>query len=278
MEIYIEYAFIENFALDSLLCYLAFKFLRLPIKSRFIILSGVVGGIFAVAYPFLSLFRSTKIFGDIFKFSFPFLACFLGFGCKIRKNDVGRYEASVIAYYCLSFVFAGGVYAFCSLFNINYAFGEGIYVGVPIATVSAVSIFLIFGVRKFVKAVYRRVSISRFIYPCKLVLGGRQVRAQGYLDSGNLAQKSGVPVCFLSAELFFDVFGARAFEDGEEQLLLSTVSGEKRVKLFILDELLIYSERGENIIYKPYCAVSPALQGKEYKILLGAWAVDGLKE
>ena len=278
MEIYIEYAFIENFALDALLCYLAFKFLRLPIKSGFIILSGVIGAIFAVAYPFLSLFRSAKILGDIFKATFPFLASFFGFGCKIRKKDVDRYETSVISYYCLSFVFAGGVYAFCSVFDINYALGEGVFVGVPIATVSAVSVFLVLGVRKLVKTLYRRVSISRFVYPCKLVFGGRQVRAEGYLDSGNLAQKSGIPVCFLSAELFFEVFGARAFEDGEEELRVSTVSGEKRVKLFILDELLIYSERGENIVYKPYCAVSPALQGKEYQILLGAWAVDGMKE
>lgn len=278
MEIYIEYAFIENFALDTLLCYLAFKLLRLTIKSSAIILSGIVGATFAVLYPFLGLFRLTKIFADIFKFAFPFLACFFGFGCRIRRKDIGRYEASVVSYYCLSFVFAGGVYAFCNVFDVNYAFGNGIYVGVPIATVCAVCIFLIFLARKLVKAVYRRILISRFIYPCKLVLAGRQVRADGYLDSGNLAQKSGVPVCFLSAELFFDVFGARAFENGEEELCVSTISGEKRVKLFILDELLIYSERGENIVYKPYCAVSPALQGKEYKILLGAWAVDGLKE
>ena len=278
MEIYIEYAFIENFALDALLCYLAFKLLRLPIRKGFIALSSAVGATFAVLYPFLSLFPLTKGLGFVFKLCFPFLACFFGFGCKIRKKDRDRYGVSVIAYYCLSFVFAGGVYAFCNVFDINYAFGDGICLGVPIATVGGICGFLAVFVKKVIKTVYKRRAISRFVYPCKLSFGDRQVRAEGYLDSGNLAEKSGVPVCFLSAELFFDLFGARAFEDGEEELRVSTVSGEKSIKLFILDELLIYSERGKNIVYKPYCAVSPALQGKDYKVLFGAWAVEGLKE
>ena len=278
MEIYIEYAFIENFALDALLCYLAFKLLRLPIRTGFITLSSGIGATFAVLYPFLSLFSLTQWFAVIFKIGFPFLACFLGFGCKIPKKDRGRYEASVIAYYVLSFVFAGGVYAFCNVFNVNYAFADGIYVGVPIATVSSACVFLGIFTGKLIKAVYKRKGIARFIYSCRLSVGDRQVRADGYLDSGNLAEKSGVPVCFLSAELFFDLFGLKAFEESADELCVSTVSGERRIKLFILDELLIYLESGKNIVNKPYCAVSPALQGKEYKVLLGAWAVDGQKE
>ena len=91
MEIYIEYAFIENFALDATLCYLSFKLLRLPIRKGFIALSAVIGAIFAVLYPFLSIFALTQGISFIFKLGFPFLACFLGFGCKIRKNDRGRY-------------------------------------------------------------------------------------------------------------------------------------------------------------------------------------------
>ena len=278
MEIYIEYAFIENFALDALLCYLSFSILRLPITKRAVILSAFIGAIFAVIYPFLCLFRFTKAIAILFKIFFPFVACFLGFKGKIYKKDRGRYEMSVIAYYVLSFVFAGGVYAFCGLFSINYAFLDEIYVGVPIATVTAVSVFLGFGVKKLIKAVYKRKKITSFLYPCKLTVGDRQVRAEGYMDSGNLAEKSGIPVCFLSAELFFDLFKEKALEKEDDTLKISTVSGEKAIKLFILDELLIYSKKQENIVYKPYCAVSPALQGKEYQILLGAWAVDGLKE
>ncbi|MBR2341625.1 MAG: sigma-E processing peptidase SpoIIGA [Clostridia bacterium] len=278
MEIYIEYAFIENFALDAFLCYFAFKILRLPIKKSRVALSACMGAIFAVIYPFLTLSALTKMLGAVVKLGFPFFSCFLGFNCKIHKKDVSRYVMSVISYYAVSFAFAGGVYAFCGLFQIDYAFGDGIYVGVPIATVCAVVCSMALAIKKLIKAVYRRRAVARFIYSCKLTKGNRQVRADGYLDSGNLAKKSGVPVCFLSAELFFDVFGAKAFEEGEDELLISTVSGEKRIKLFVLDELLIYFEKEKNIVYKPYCAVSPALQGKEYKLLFGAWATDGLKE
>lgn len=278
MEIYIEYAFIENFALDFLLCYFAFKLLRLPVKIPWISFSAIVGAVFAVAYPFFNLFQTTKTLGEVGKLAFPFLACFLGFGCKIRKKDRGRYATSVIAYYCLSFLFAGGVYAFCNIFGVNYAFSDGILVGAPIATVLGVCFITAFGLKKLIKAVYNRRRLARFIYPCKLRKGDRQVCSEGYVDSGNLAQKHGIPVCFLSAELFFELFGVNAFEDGEEELFISTISGEKKIKLFLLDELWIYFGQGENIVYKPYCAVSPALQGKDYKVLLGTWATDGLKE
>ncbi len=278
MEIYIEYAFIENFALDFLLCYFSFKILRLPIKRRWITLSAVVGAFFAIAYPFISRFERTQTLWGIVKIAFPLLACFVGLGGKIYKKDRGRYATSVIAYYCLSFLFAGGVYAFCNVFGINYTFGDGILVGAPVVTVFAVCFVIAFAIKTLVKAVYIRRAVTRFVYSCKLTKGDRQVRAEGYVDSGNLAQKDGIPVCFLSAELFFDLFGAEAFGEGEEELCISTVSGEKKIKLFLLDELWIYFGRGKNIVYKPYCAVSPALQGKEYKVLLGAWATDGLKE
>jgi hypothetical protein len=197
----------------------------------------------------------------------------LGAGYGIRKKNRGRYLLSVVCYYALSFAFAGGVYAFCNLFGIEYAVGNGIYIGVPIGTIFAGGVVVGVGVVALTKAIYKKRALARFIYPCELVIGDRRVRSEGYLDSGNLAKKGETPICFLNAEVFFDLFGARAFESGDAELLIATVAGEKKIKLFLLDELRIYLGKQKNIVNKPYCAISPALQGKEYGVLFGAWAV-----
>ena len=176
----------------------------------------------------------------------------------------------------MSFVFAGGMYAFCSFFGVDYAVGTGVFVGVPVGTVCACAVILGWGMVVVSKKLYQRRNLARLIYPCELRKGDRQVRAEGYLDSGNLAKKNGVPICFVNAEVFFDLFGVNAFDDGDDELKIATVTGEKKIKLFLLDELWIYSGKERNIVNKPYCAVSPALQGKEYGVLLGEWAVDFL--
>ena len=274
MEVYIEYAFIENFALDCALVCLAFKFARAPLKISRMFLSAFLGAILAVAYPF---FSCLSILAVLFKTGFPLLACWVGFGGKIRKKERGRYALSVASYYGLSFAFAGAVYAFCGVFGIDYAVGDGLYIGVPIGTVCAVCVFTGLGAVALVKAVYKRRKLTRFLYPCLLKFKDRQVRAEGYLDSGNLAKKGGIPICFVNAELFFDLFGLRAFDKAEEELAIATVAGERKIKLFVFDELWIYSGRKKNIVNKPYCAVSPALQGKEYGVLFGAWAIDGFE-
>ena len=274
MEVYIEYAFIENFALDLALTFLAFQLSRNPTTLRRLLLSACLGGIFAILYPFMDVIPYLKPLGFLGKIGFPFLACLVGAGYGKCKKHRGRYALCVALYYALSFVFAGGMYAFCSIFGIDYAVGLGIYTRVPVGTIFACAVGLGWGAVAFSKAIYKRRKMSRFIYLCELRKGEKRLRVEGYLDSGNLAQKKGIPICFLRAEVFFELFGMDAFGEGDDELFVATVAGEKKIKLFLLDELWIYSGKQKNIVNKPYCAVSPALQGKEYGVLLGAWAVD----
>ena len=274
MEVYIEYAFLENFALDWALTFLAFKLSRAPTTVRRLLLSAFWGGVFAILYPFLDIIPALKPLGLIGKVGFPFLACLVGTGYGKCKKHRGRYALCVASYYALSFLFAGGMYAFCSVFGIDYAVGAGVYANVPMGTIFACAVGLGWGAVAFSNAIYKRRKMAKLVYPCELRKGEKRLRLEGYLDSGNLAQKRGIPICFLRAEVFFELFGVDAFGEGDDELFVTTVAGEKKIKLFLLDELWIYSGKQKNIVNKPYCAVSPALQGKEYGALLGAWAVD----
>ena len=54
MEIYIEYAFMENFLYDLALLWLAFKAARIKTRAWKLLVSSAIGGVFAVAFPLLS--------------------------------------------------------------------------------------------------------------------------------------------------------------------------------------------------------------------------------
>ena len=259
--------------MDIALLFLSRKVVKLPCKSSCLIFGGALGGAFAVAYPFLALFLGETL-AILLKTTFPLAICMVGFGAKINKNEWSRYALNVISFYALSFVFAGGVYAVCGLFNIDYALGDGIFIGAPLGLTFAVGVGVFVFMFKLSKRIYRRKKQTRFIYPCELVLGDKRVRADGFVDSGNVAKREGRPVCFASVEIIFSLLGEDVFGAADDEMAITTVAGDKKIKLFFLDEIKIYCDGETNIISKPYCAVNSMLGTREYQVLLGAWALQ----
>ena len=272
MEIYIEYALIENFCMDCALLYLALKCVKLPVRRIKLFVSAFLGACFAVAFPFFSGFGKGAT--TLLKATFPLFLCAVAFDRKNAKGG-GRYAAFALCFYLLSFAFAGGVYAFCALFSVPYAYGEGIIVQAPVGLVFSGTVGVGALCCSLVKRLYERGKRLRFVYPCEVSANGRSLRINGLIDSGNVAQKNGSPVCFLSSECFFELFGAESFSLPFEEMAVASVSGEKKIKLVKLDEIKIYCGKTPNIIKQPYCSPSYTFRAREYKILLGAWALDG---
>ena len=53
MEIYVEYAFLENFLFDYVLLRLAFYAAKIKVKKKKLVLSAACGGVFALLFPLL---------------------------------------------------------------------------------------------------------------------------------------------------------------------------------------------------------------------------------
>jgi hypothetical protein len=117
------------------------------------------------------------------------------------------------------------------------------------------------------KKLYRRKAFRRFIYPCKIIFGDSEIKAAGFLDSGNRATANGRPVYFLSPDLVFELLGEKVMT---EETTILTVSGEKKIKMFLADRIEIYCEKTPNIIEGVYCAQSNHIRAREYKIILNA--------
>lgn len=262
MEIYIEYALAENFLIDAMLLWLALKAAKQRIIFWRIVLAAALGAVFAVTFP---LITAGKILAYILKFSVGILLCLIA----VKGKGIGRYALTAALFFGFSFALGGALLALYSAFSVDYSKTENGYLteSAPVALVLSGSVlFALFAVA-LIKRLYRRRALRRFVYPCRITLGDRTVKADGFLDSGNRAGVNGVPVCFLSPDLAFDLLG-----DGvmTEEMTILTMNGESKIKIFRADRLEIYCGESPNIINKVYFAPSGNIRAREYKIILNA--------
>ena len=113
MEIYVEYALIENFLVDGALLYLAMSAAKQPICLWRLALSAFAGAAFALVFPLLSL---PPWLGYLLKFLVGALLCVIALK---RQKSWGRYALTVLLFYALSFCFGSSKGTFLIFMKIN---------------------------------------------------------------------------------------------------------------------------------------------------------------
>ncbi len=259
MTVYIEYAFLQNFLLDGALLALSLFAARVPTRAWRILLSACIGGVFAVLFPLLRLGR---LLGTTCKIAVGFLLPMLAFKRIATKKEWGRYALSASLFFAFTFAFGGAIMGGMELFSLKY-FSAGWVL--PICALLFASATLL------IERLYRKREIYRHIYPCSLHFGEKTAEALGFFDSGNRATKEGLPVCFLSADIFYQLCGEELLNAKERgqvcvEIAISTMAGEKKL-LAIRGELTV-KERGKVWNREVYFALSANMIGREYKIVL----------
>ena len=241
MTVYIEYVILENFIYDFCLLQLALRAGKAPVKTLKISLSALFGGVFALLFPLLNLSKTPAF---LVKIGFGFLLVFLAIG----KNGRGRYGLSVLFFFCFAFVLGGAIYAYSDTISpiiIIVGFTALICIGLPL-----------------VKKAYKKITISKHLYNCAIAYNKRVVDTLGFLDTGNLATYKSLPICFVSPDLFYQIFG---IDEGQgcDETYIQTVGGEKKIRICLAE--LIISEKA--LKKRVYFGISNSIL-KSYKILL----------
>ncbi len=268
MEIYIEYALIENFLYDGLLLWLAYRAAKVETKAWKVCVSAGVGAVFAVIYPLLSL---PLWLGTVCKVAVGCLLCLLPFPKLRARGQMKRYALTAVLFFAFSFGFGGallGMYGPLSL-------GEKIpswLVLIGFACLSLLGIYL-------VKKLYRKRRVYGLCYPCRLWIENGAAEALGFYDSGNLATHQGVPVCFVCPAVLYDLVGDKIWKDGGQvcdEMTISTLGGEKKVRLY---SGKIEVKTGQKSVYKKtYFAANKNMIGREYAVLIHARILEGQAE
>lgn len=275
MEVYIETVLIENFAVDFTLLSLTGKLLKEQAKRVRLILGGVIGSLYAAAAP---LIPTSIAVAYLCKLFVPVVLCAVAFyeAGRPTLKSVGKTLGCASVFLGLSFAYAGALVFFFNLLSVPHATTEGGYVlsKIPFcsAVVGLVGFFTI--IKRLAAKLYERKRQMRFTYPCKIRAFGKERSAACFVDSGNLAKIGAIPLCFVESEFFVDLAFPFPSAVKKTQAKIRTVGGEKRLDAYEAEEFEIYLDDGVNRIEKVYIAPSQTLCGRDYQILVGAWATE----
>ena len=262
MVVYVEYAFLQNFLFDGALLYLSLKGARSIIKKGRLILSAALGGVFAVVFPLL---RISAVLAFLLKTAVAFLLCMIVTPPLKSKRDWGRYALTVFFFFVFTFGCGGALTAAFSDFCKGCA---------PYALV-----FVGFGVCFFIggygmKRLYKKRLIQRCIYDFAVYVDGKRQIVRGFLDTGNVSFKNDLPVCFVTPDLFYDMFGVRLMTlEKREELVVRTLGGEKRSVLEKGELALLDKKESKRQVV--YFSPMANMLSREYKMIVGASVMDG---
>ncbi len=268
MTVYIEYAFLENFLLDGALLWLSLIATRTSVKPILLLVAAGLGGVFAVVFPLLSL---SVWLGSILKFAVGFFLCMVAFGKICNKKQWGRYALTVAFFFTFTFSFGGALLSAVHSFSLSRLPNVAVWVGFIFLSVAALL---------FIAKMYKRRAVERQIYPCIVLLGEKKAQVRGFWDSGNLAKKNGLPVCFLSADILYNlcgqdiIFGGRERGQSRDEMTISTMSGERKVPLY-KGKLQVITDGKNSVEQEVYFALSTNMISREYKLILQA-DVEGI--
>jgi len=260
MVVYVEYAFVWNFLLDGVLLCLSLRGIKRKIKWVNVLLSALVGASFALIFPLLKL----PVFCSVLlKFSVGFLLCLIAFGRVKNKKEGGMYALNCTLFFALTFIFGGAMQG---------VFGAKVHKGLVLLGFALLTPFSLFLIGK----IYAKRAVLQSVYDCAIVYKQRRFALLGFYDSGNLARHNQTPVCFLSPDVFYDIWGEENLFSEEKtkgqvcvEILFQTLNGER--KAMGREGALEVTVKGKKVrLDKVYFCPSTNMLSREYKLLLNA--------
>lgn len=233
MAVYIEYAILDNFIIDFILLFAVKKTLKLPTKNIWLILSAILGTVFAVVLPLLSL--PSVLVVMLKGVVLPLMCILLCINCK------KRYLYSILLTLAYTFVLGGILFALLLITSDYTLVGGTITYNADFPISVYLLALCLFGYLAYRLIKYLKLFAAKHnkIYNCKIDFLENTYRIEGFFDSGNILEKDGLPVVFLTDKILLARVGraiSKAIAVGKKVGLTSvnyaTLSGRGEVKCF----------------------------------------------
>ena len=231
MQVYVEYALLENFCMDFALLTAAKAAVKNPARYGRVCAAAALGACFAVAYP---LFGIDGLAGGALAIAVKIVAgaamCALGGKYSTFKG----YFKFTAAFLALSFLSGGAMIALFSLAGVKWQSGGGyvlssVPVGIPLFFVAVLAIAVSKIHKKYGK-------VKRVTAICTVYSGGASAVCPAFYDSGNKVYSDGAPVSIVPArvaEKLTDTKRIKKFVD------IHTVAGKSKIAIFTADKVEI---------------------------------------
>ncbi len=244
MQVYVEYAFLDNFLIDFILIKLSLKCAKIKTNFFKIFLSAFVGGALVIM---LSLFSFNKVVGLALKISVGLLLTLIA-GSYVKVKD---YFLATFYFFAFTFLSGGAIIALFNLADVDYNsyfvlnYDSLMPIGITFLIVYLSTKLFTYIIKRLISG-YEREDFFR---KCEVTIDGKTVKASGFIDSGNRLYDNltGLPVIMASKGFIKKLYRINALPNSYRNLKISTVSGETTIKIFYIEKLVIYKGIKMNI-------------------------------
>lgn len=213
MTIYLDVVLLENLCMNYIILFATGYILKIKMKHWKLLLSGLLGSIYAV----VSYLEILPLYSNIFmKILLSIGMVYLAYMPKGAKQLIKQ----LVLFYLTSFVFGGC--AFALLYFIkpqDILMRNGVYVGtypLKVALLGGlVGFILTYIAFKVVKTKFRKKDM---IYAIKIKIGKKSIQLKAMLDTGNLLKEpiTGMPVVVVEKEELSSIIPITILEHIEE--------------------------------------------------------------
>lgn len=170
MTYYIEYIFLENFAIDFILVYVTGSLLKQKFKIRRLLVASIIGAAYVLI---IAIFNQRFLSTTIVKLCVSILMITVAYNPK-RISD---YIRLTLCFYIISFLIVG------MLIATNYFFSEKGTVTLKI--IFEASLVTIIILKAIFEEVKRKTTLSEYIKLIVIEINNKTIRINGLIDTGN---------------------------------------------------------------------------------------------
>lgn len=274
MEVYVEYVVLDNFTITFLIAALTYGIMLKRVSKLRSFVAATIGTGVALAYPFIE----NNVLVVIVKFGLWIVLSLILFAGKRKPLFCS------ITFLALTFSF-GGV-----MFGISYLVYGDAYTAMrvspfdfPVSLIVIGACVCYFFIRKLTIKFHRVKDVSGAVYDFSVTIFGEKLELRGLMDTGNRLydDKNGLPIVVvwigsLIGILSDEQFGAitsgngKSVQRGARYKNIATVVKGGKILLLKPDSFVLYSDKGEHILYDVTVGVSfvPLNDSIEYDAIL----------
>ena len=257
MEIYIEYLFVDNLVINSIIIYLTSKFANFKIKKKRIFFVGLFATLFSFVFPFVLNINIYLLF------VLKLLAGLLITLTLKKYKKIQEVVLGFIFFISSTFLMGGVTYGMISVFNLNISV-NGILInnfefpmGLLILLVS-IYLFLMIKLIKYAKV---KNLHNTCIYNVVVKVGDNDYNINGLYDTGNMVYDniSKKPLLIISSNFYKKMINSLNFDKmfnnnyknnyfkNSHYINIKTVSNNEKILVFEIDAIKVYLNKN---VYK----------------------------
>ena len=252
-EVYADLLFLVNFSMDYLCAYLATVLLRRRAVPWRLLLSSVLGGVYAVAALFLPLTRFAAFALDLGVCVVMCAVLFWG-----RRVPFRFFAAACAVFVGVSMAMGGMMTALFNLLNRMGLPPDALGAESEDDDLSAWLFALLAGISALAGVRGSRLlhhSATRRFARLAVTVGGKTVELQALLDSGNLCRDpiSGRPVIFIDPRTARTLIGEGGTANPEiarrfRLIPIETVGGKRLQEAYLPDRVVLTDSGGPHVV------------------------------